>query len=67
MNDLPPKVPSPFSLKWDTTVQKYLADGRLGDLLYVDASGAAGKWLDTAGGLTWRQSAEYSGLNTMMM
>eukprot|EP00040_Diaphanoeca_grandis_P000133 m.14455 g.14455 ORF g.14455 m.14455 type:complete len:398 (-) comp10143_c0_seq1:29-1222(-) len=60
-------VPSPFTLAWDPTIQKYLQDGKLGQLLYVDVRCAAGKWADTDSEISWRQSAEFSGLNTMML
>jgi predicted dehydrogenase len=59
-------VPSPFSLKVDSTIQRLLAEGFIGDLLAIDVLDGGG-FLDRNGPLTWRQDIQLSGLNVMML
>ena len=59
-------VPSPFSLEVDATVARFVAEGRLGELLVVEHRPAAG-FLDRAAPLHWRQDAARSGVNTLAL
>lgn len=60
-------VPSPFTLKWDATVSKLLADGVLGDLREVSFSKSLALNVDSATSLNWRQDKALSGNNTLML
>ena len=62
-------VPSPFSLKWDATVCRLLAEGYLGRLVRVEVRGVVGSTFPDAEGsaLHWRQDKALSGNNIMMM
>lgn len=59
-------VPSPFTLKYDATIKKLIADGTLGELLAVDIR-AGGAFLDREAPMTWRQNVDYSGVNMMSL
>lgn len=60
-------VPSPFTLKWDTTIKKILAAGELGDLREVSFSKSLSMNVDSSSVLNWRQNRELSGNNTLML
>ncbi len=60
-------VPSPFTLKWDKTVQKILAAETLGELREVSFSKSLGLNVDAGSPLNWRQDRSLSGNNTMML
>jgi predicted dehydrogenase len=59
-------VPSPFTLKYDATIKKMIADGFLGDLLAVDIR-AGGAFIDREAPMSWRQNTDYSGVNMMSL
>ena len=59
-------VPSPFTLRVDTTVQKMIAAGAIGQVLAVDLR-AAGSFINREAPLTWRQNVDYSGVNIMSL
>ena len=59
-------VPAPHTLGEDRTIRRYLAAGRLGDLLAVELVDSAGTFR-TAGPLHWRHDRELSGLNVMSL
>src|SRR6185369_10264849 len=48
-------VPSPFTLRYDATIKKLIADGALGDLLAVDLR-AGGSFIDREAPMSWRQN-----------
>ncbi|PRW20167.1 Oxidoreductase NAD-binding Rossmann fold [Chlorella sorokiniana] len=61
-------VPSPFTLPFDATIQDILRSGKLGQLVYISVRGVARTFADPPGApLHWRQSADYSGTNILMM
>ena len=60
-------VPSPFTLKWDATIAKILADGELGDLLEIHFAKSVGMNVDASSPLNWRQDRALSGNNTLML
>lgn len=59
-------VPSPFTLRVDTTVKRLLAEGYLGDLLAVEVRAGSG-FLDKDGPMHWRHDFDLSGYNIMGM
>ncbi len=60
-------VPSPFTLKVDTTIQEHVANGYLGDLLSVDLRVTQGNFVDNDSPLHWRQNTDLSGYNVLNM
>ncbi len=60
-------VPSPFTLDVDATINTWLNEGRLGDLLEVRVAHTSGSAAREDVELTWRQHFEYSGLNVLTM
>ena len=60
-------VPAPYTLEVDSTVQKLLADGYVGEVLAVEIQGNQGRFVDAEEPLHWRQDAGLSGLNVMTM
>ena len=60
-------VPSPFTLKYDSTIQERIADGYLGDLLAIEIQVSQGDFIDTQGPLHWRQDWDLSGYNTLAL
>ncbi len=60
-------VPSPFTLEWDETVKRMMADGTLGPLREVRAVHTGGQAVREDTPLTWRQHFEYSGINVLSM
>ncbi|NCO90485.1 MAG: hypothetical protein COZ06_12715 [Armatimonadetes bacterium CG_4_10_14_3_um_filter_66_18] len=60
-------VPSPFTLKFDRTIQELIASGYLGDLLSIDVRGLGTAFLNKASPLTWRQDFDLSGYNTLAL
>src|SRR5262245_30550131 len=59
-------VPGPLSLGVDATVRRLLAEGYVGDPLAVEAR-VGGTFVDRAAPLQWRQDAELSGVNVMLL
>lgn len=59
-------VPSPMTLPVDATVNRLLTDGAIGDLIAVEVTARTG-FADPGAALTWRQSREISGVNTMTL
>src|SRR5206468_732862 len=60
-------VPAPNTLEVDSTVQKLLADGYVGEVLAVEIQASQGRFVDAEEPLHWRQDAVLSGLNVMTM
>ena len=60
-------VPSPFTLKFDQTIQDLIADGFLGDLYAIEVRGLSTAFIDKGSTLTWRQDFSLSGYNTLAM
>ena len=59
-------VPSPITLFADATIQRFIAEGFLGQLLAVE-SRVRGDFLDSESKMHWRQNTELSGNNTLAM
>ena len=59
-------VPSPFTLRVDTTVKRLLAEGFIGKVLVVEVR-VGGAFLDDDAPLHWRQNVDYSGVNIMSL
>jgi predicted dehydrogenase len=59
-------VPSPYTLKYDRTVRRLLAEGYVGDVLAVDVQ-AGGAFIDREAPLHWRNDMGLSGYNTMTL
>lgn len=59
-------VPAPFSLGVDATVRRLIADGSLGDILFIEHRQPGG-FLDLTSPLSWRRDHRLSGLNVMML
>lgn len=60
-------VPSPLTLKVDSTIKDLIADGYLGDLLSVDLISHQDGFIDPNSPLHWRHERDLSGNNIMMM
>eukprot|EP01102_Stenamoeba_stenopodia_P005348 TRINITY_DN1594_c0_g1_i1.p1 TRINITY_DN1594_c0_g1~~TRINITY_DN1594_c0_g1_i1.p1 ORF type:complete len:353 (+),score=62.49 TRINITY_DN1594_c0_g1_i1:127-1185(+) len=60
-------VPSPFTLKYDKTIQQLVKDRYLGDILYVEVKSVGNDFPNSSTPLTWRQDTHKSGLNVMDM
>ncbi|MEM9226918.1 MAG: Gfo/Idh/MocA family oxidoreductase [Verrucomicrobiota bacterium] len=60
-------VPAPFSLKYDATIQRLLADGLLGKIREVRVAHFMDASADATAPMNWRQDIRYSGKNTMML
>jgi predicted dehydrogenase len=54
-------VPSPYSLKFDRTIQRLIAEGYLGEVLAVEVFDQ-GAFADENGPLHWRHNLDLSGL-----
>src|SRR5262249_45416623 len=59
-------VPSPYTLRVDRTIQRYIADGALGDLLAINIRDG-NAFLDPDAPLHWRQDIALSGTNIMSL
>ncbi len=59
-------VPSPMTLHADATIQQWIAEGKLGDVLAVEVHDTSG-FLDRDAPLQWRQDDALSGLNVMTL
>jgi predicted dehydrogenase len=60
-------VPSPYTLKIDRTVQKFLAEGFVGELQALEVRASAPSFLDRESPLHWRHDRDLSGLNILGM
>ncbi|KAA6429319.1 MAG: oxidoreductase [Trebouxia sp. A1-2] len=61
-------TPSPITFTWDATIQGIIQEGKLGDLIYVEARGQSGAFPQATGStMTWRQDVDLSGLNVMKL
>ena len=60
-------VPSPFTLKWDKTVQSIVAASELGELREITFHKSVPMNVDSAAPLNWRQDERLSGNNTLML
>ena len=60
-------VPSPISFKVDTTIQEYVANGYLGDILTIEMRVTPNSFVDAGIPLHWRQNRDLSGYNIMSM
>ena len=59
-------VPSPMSLGVDATIQRVLAEGRLGEILFIEHRPGS-TFFDAAAPMHWRQDSELSGLNVQAL
>ena len=60
-------VPSPMSLKVDSTIKQLIADGYLGDIMSVDVTVHQGGFIDKDAPMHWRNNRDLSGYNIMSM
>ena len=60
-------VPSPFTFKVDPTVQEYVANGYLGELLAIELRATQDTFVDTESPLHWRQNRDLGGYNILTM
>lgn len=60
-------VPSPFTLKYDRTIQDLLAAGYVGEPCVLEIRGLASSFVNRDGPLHWRQNFGLSGYNTLAM
>lgn len=60
-------VPSPFTLKWDRTIDRILRSGELGELLEMSVIKTLAMNSGNNAPMNWRQNIEYSGNNTLML
>ena len=60
-------VPAPNTLEVDSTLQKLLYEGYVGDVIAVEIQANQGRFVDAEEPLHWRQDAALSGLNAMTM
>jgi predicted dehydrogenase len=60
-------VPAPHTLEVDATIQRLLRDGYVGDVLAVELASSAGRFIDPAAPLHWRQDVALSGHNILNM
>ncbi len=60
-------VPSPFTFRVDSTVEKLVSDGYLGDILAIDLLATQGGFIDNDALLSWRTDIDLSGNNIMTM
>jgi predicted dehydrogenase len=60
-------VPAPHTLQVDSTIEKLLAEGYVGEVLAVELAAAQGRFVDREAPLHWRQDAALSGLNVLNM
>ena len=60
-------VPSPMTLKVDSTIKQLIADGYLGDIMSVDVTVQQGGFIDKDAPMHWRNNRDLSGYNIMTM
>src|SRR5207248_1021544 len=60
-------VPSPFGLKGDAVMQELLQQGYLGELREVRLTAFTAALADPAAPLSWRQDAQLSGYNALVL
>jgi predicted dehydrogenase len=60
-------VPSPFTLKQDSTVMGMIEGGELGELREIFIDHSMGAYVDPQTPMTWRQDVRYSGINILTM
>ena len=60
-------VPAPHTLEVDSTLQKLLAEGYVGEVLAVELQASQGGFVEKQAPLHWRQDASLSGLNVLNM
>jgi predicted dehydrogenase len=60
-------VPAPNTLEVDSSVQKLLAEGYVGEVLAVEIRAAQGRFVDREEPLHWRQDASLSGFNVLSL
>jgi len=60
-------VPAPFTFTWDQTIIDLIREGYLGDMLVVSLRQNGTDFIDTTAPMSWRQSIEYSGVNTLFL
>jgi predicted dehydrogenase len=60
-------VPAPHTLEVDSTIQKLLAEGYLGEVLAVELQAGQGNFVEPDAPMHWRQDASLSGHNILNM
>ena len=58
-------VPSPATLKFDRTIQEFVSDGYLGDVLVIELQVNQSTFVDAESPIHWRQDFDLSGYNTL--
>lgn len=60
-------VPSPFGLKGDRVMREMIAAGELGEIREIYVRGLADTMIDATAPLHWRQRADLSGVNVLVL
>jgi predicted dehydrogenase len=60
-------VPAPHTLEVDSTIERLIAEGYVGDVLAVELQGMQGRFVDREAPLHWRQDISLSGHNILNM
>jgi predicted dehydrogenase len=60
-------VPAPFDFRLGPTIARLISEGTLGTIHEVTVTALNGSALDSSTPIHWRQRAEYSGRNVMML
>ncbi len=60
-------VPAPFTFGVDDAITNLLAQGYLGRILAIDMRLSSGRFIETEAPLNWRENADFSGNNLMMV
>ena len=60
-------VPSPFTLRFDDSIQQLVKDGFFGQILSINGRFNFTHFLNSDNEMTWRENADISGFNTMLM
>ena len=60
-------VPAPHTLEVDSTIQRLLAEGYLGEVLAVELQAGQGNFVEPDAPMHWRQDASLSGHNILNM
>jgi len=60
-------VPSPYTLKYDKTIQKLISQRYLGDIIAINLKAINPSFVDKSQPLHWRQDITKSGYNTLQL
>jgi len=59
--------PPPIGLKGDYVMKRLIAEGYIGELRHLTVVSLTDQWADPSRPLHWRQTPEYSGVNTLQL